>query len=407
MHDVTRSRRVLVRLGLAALLVALADQAVLFTALADGELFGRRIAPFDPPLFHPEQERLLERLERGVALEGAPFQGELAFDAELGWCPRPETAHGMYRYDWAGGRIGVAPLARERASGDARAVAVGGSFVRGDEVAGDATWCALVDAALADREVANLGVGGYGNDQALLRWRRDGAPLEPDEVWLGLVPAVTPRNLTQYWPALSHWKQSIATKPRFRAGAGDAATLVPNPARSVAALCALVRDQRAFVAAFGEHDHWVARAPAAWAPAGSHWTHKSALARVGVTAHEAGGRGASELLRERGGELERVTLAIVRTLAREVEARGARFRCLVLPDRTDLVDRAEHGAGAWEPLAAALAAGGVRVHDVSDALVAAGALENDALWCAGGHYGPELNRVVADALLAALASDGE
>jgi hypothetical protein len=398
------SRRAWGAAALAALLLLL-DQALQHGPLADGYLGRRRVAPFDPPLFNPVQQQRLAELERRPGAEAA-LQFELPFDAELGWCPRPGTSGGESVYDWAGARVGRAPLPRERSAGVRRAVAVGCSFTRGDEVSGGEAWPAALDELLPGLEVANLGVGGYGSDQALLRFRRDGAPLAPDEVWLGLVPAVSPRNVTVYWPAFAHWTHSVATKPRFALEPSGELVLVPNPARDLPQVCALVREQRAFLAALGARDAWVRRAPLAYAPRGSHWTHASGLARLWLTWREGAGREARAHLGDPGSELYRVLRALVLQLRSEAAAAGALLRVLVLPDHGDLAARARRGAGYWEPLGRDLAGSGVLVHDLSDALVSAGALADEHAWMPGGHYSAALHGAVARALLDVLAAPG-
>ena len=97
-----RGRRLLLRSALVLVVLLLVDQLLSRLVLGDGYLRGRRVAPFDPPLFHPAQFRLLERLEERAGTaedEPEPFQGELAFDPDLGWCPRPGAGAGGDRYD--------------------------------------------------------------------------------------------------------------------------------------------------------------------------------------------------------------------------------------------------------------------------------------------------------------------
>src|SRR5262245_40984070 len=150
----------------AALLVA--DQIVQHTALADGRFLGHWVIPYDPPLFTDWQRNGA----REVAAIAAGDEGKRArstFDPELGWCPRPGQAFELYRHDWAGCRIQLGELAREKTPGVRRVVALGCSFTQGAEVEGRETWSALLDARHPELELANLGVAGYGVDQALLR----------------------------------------------------------------------------------------------------------------------------------------------------------------------------------------------------------------------------------------------
>lgn len=385
------------RLALAALAVLLADQAVQWTVLRDGWLLGRRIAPFDPPLFNAAQREARERLvalARGERPAGPPRNVRL--DPDLGWAPEPGFASGAYRYDAAGARVGAAgPLAAARTPGVRRVVAVGCSFTHGDEVDGDQTWCSRLDAQRADLELANLGVGGYGADQALLRLRRDGLPLQPDEAWFGLMPAAALRVTTLYRPAERHQDPSVGFKPRFVLD-GGVLRAVPCPAPSAEAALRLLTDQGAFVQACRQDD-WVARSPAAFAPRGSHPSHWFAASRLALTRLEAGGRDGAAALRDPHSGTHRLLAALVLELRDSARAAGAGFRLLLLPDR-DALRAAAAGAPPWAGLVEGLAAAGVAVTDLTPALADAGALQDDALWQPGGHWGPELHAAAARVL---------
>ena len=387
-------------LPLGALLVA--DQLVQHTALADGRFLGHWVIPYDPPLFTDWHHAAA--LEIAQLADGdAALREKSIFDPELGWCPRPGQDLGLYVHDWAGCRIQLGELAREKTPGVRRAVAVGCSFTQGAEVQGNETWSAVLDARRADLEVANLGVAGYGNDQALLRFRRDGARLAPDEVWLGFMPSATLRVTTHYPPVYGHWASVMTFKPLFTLGAGDELVLVPSPARDFAEYHRLLSDQHAFVAALGETDRWVQRTPAAFAPRGTSWTHWFASTRLFVTWQEAGGRDTAPHLRDPQDDTYRLTRALILQLARESAAAGARFRLVVLPSRADL--REARAAGrCWNGLLADLAREGVESIDTTGALLAAGASDDDACWMPMEHYSPRANEIVATALEGALAS---
>lgn len=378
-----------------------ADQAVQWSVLGDGRFLGHRVIPFDPPLFTPWQHHRAAEVA-AFAADRALAAGSL-LDAELGWCPRAGQDRGLYVYDWSGSRVQLGTLAHAKAPGVRRVVAVGCSFTQGAEVEGHETWSALLDARRADLEFANLGQGGYGVDQALLRFRRDGRGLAPDEVWLGFLPESTLRVTTLYPPAANHWSSTLTCKPMFELGsAGDELVLVPSPAPDHAALLALLTDQRAFLAALGR-DRWVRRTPAAWAPRGSSWTHWLASTRLFVSWLESGDRDPAEYLREREGEVARLLRALVLELAREARATGARFRMIVLPSHPDLARARRPGGTYWSGWLADLAGRGIECLDATPALLAAGADTEPRFWMPGRHYSPEANRVVAEALERALA----
>lgn len=394
------SRKTRVRvLVLITVLVAL-DQGVQHLLIRDGSLRGTRVAPFDPPLFTQAQREWTERTREGL-LTGEPVQSPFRFDAELGWCPRKDSGHPVKTWDWAGSRIGFGELPRAKTEGVTRVCAVGCSFTQGDEVENEEAWGALLDRDLDDLELANLGVGAYGIDQAWMRLQRDGFALDPDEVWLGILPSALPRTLTVYRPALRRWIRAPIFKPRYLLDDAGDLELLPNPAASLAEVTELVADQPRFLAAVLPHDFNVARWPGAYAESGSRLWHHSGLARVAVTLLERRRPTADRVLHDEELGLAELARAIVLAARDETEGRGARFRVLLLPGRWDTEYAATHDEPYWAPFLASLESAGVEVLDLTPAVLAAGGHANDALWAPGGHYSPAGNRVCATALRAA------
>jgi hypothetical protein len=391
-----RTRRLAAALVLGCLLALGVDQAVLYAALDDDLVLGQRLAPFDPPYFTAAQRAALARIEQQVRT-GEPPAELLGFHAELGWAHAPESGAEDFVFDRFGARVGVAPLAAQKPAGVTRVAAFGCSFTIGVQVGPLKCWPAALDALSPGVEVANLGVAGYGLDQAFLRWRLTHDALDCDEVLLGFLPAAATRNLSVYRPALRHWSETLAFKPRFVLALDGELELVPNPARSFAELARLVRTQSELHAVLARTDGWVQRAPAAWAPRGSHWSHWFATGRLALTLLERRGRDPAAALADASSETYRVTRAIALAMAREVQHSGARFRLLVLPDRPALRSAAS-GRPYWASFAADVNEAGVELLDLSPALLAAGALDDDAFWLADGHYAPGAHAVVARAL---------
>lgn len=380
------------RLALALLGLVGTDFVLDRLLLADGTLLGRPVAPFDPPLFSPSQFQALARLEADLA-SGRNRTGK--FDEDLGWCNKPDSGFGEYRYDWSGARIGRESLAPDKEPGVRRIVAVGCSMTHGEEVGATETWCARLDTSRRDVEVANLGVAAFGIDQALLRLRRDGWKLDPDEVWLGVLPQAALRVTTFFRPLLDHWSLDVAFKPRFEWSPEGALTVLPNPARDVADEVFLLHDQRALLERLGGRDPWVARAPLAYAPRGSSWTHHSLTARVLLTVWERSGRDLQSCFAE-DTDFGRLYGGIVRSMDRECRERGVAFRLLILPGETDLDQRAAAGRGYWEDWTDRLRGEGVKVIDLAPVLGASPPF--GTLFEPGGHYTPQASELIARAL---------
>lgn len=144
----------------------------------------REIVPL-PPYFNasPWWKEAWFRTRRGLVP-----QEFIRLDPELGWVPAPNldgvvlggAAVGTNSQGMRGKR--EIPKAR---SGAPRIAVTGDSFTFGQCVVDDDTFPAQLERLLPGSEVLNLGVMGYGQDQALLRLRRDGFPYHPDVAVLG------------------------------------------------------------------------------------------------------------------------------------------------------------------------------------------------------------------------------
>src|SRR5262249_18411484 len=125
------------------------------------------------------------------------------YDPDLG---RNVFAHsrspnGMFQYNQDGIREDhwdhlVSPRPRP---GVLRIALFGDSFTNGANAPFDQTWGQVLETNLRRRgieaEVLNFGVGGYGMDQALLRWRKQGRAFSPHIVLFGFQPENVKRNL--------------------------------------------------------------------------------------------------------------------------------------------------------------------------------------------------------------------
>lgn len=391
------SRRLLL---LAAVLAALAivDGTLSAIVLRDGTFRGRRVAPFHPPTFTSEQRDLAQRLRDGVELPAT----NVRFDAELGWTTRESFVGANESYDALGARGGSVGANAPRTSGVDRIAAFGCSFTHADEVEDADAWCARLDELRADVEVQNFGVGAYGIDQAYLRYRRVAAAIDVDEVWLGFMPRAALRVISMYRPALAHEDRSVALKPRFQIDERGELTLIPLPVTSQRELGELLcATDDAFSRAIAQHDAFVQAWPSAYEPLGDRLWHRSFASRLLVTKLEGRARPHDDVLRDPTSEGFRVLRAVVAMFRADVEARGDRFRLLILPDRPSLdafkAARAGGPAPAYVTFVEALESDGVDVVDVTEALAAAD-VPGAGLFAPGGHWSPAGNRVVAERL---------
>lgn len=109
------------------------------------------------------------------------------YSEAYGWLPRPGARiverGAVVTVNARGQRGPEIPLARSTRS---RLLVLGDSTAFGYGVADEATFAARVAADARGFEVVNLGVEGYGPDQSLLRFEREGRAYAPDAVVLSL-----------------------------------------------------------------------------------------------------------------------------------------------------------------------------------------------------------------------------
>lgn len=115
------------------------------------------------------------------------------FDPLLGWINLPDIrienmyGTGAYLATNTQGFRNEVDIPAETTLGTRRVLCLGDSFTMGYGVSNIETWCHLLSEFLPGVETVNMGQGGYGVDQAYLRYRRDGTPLQHDLVLFAFI----------------------------------------------------------------------------------------------------------------------------------------------------------------------------------------------------------------------------
>lgn len=331
------------------------------------------------------------QMERLVAADGTWYQ---RIDPELGWITIPGARSDGAAITASGIRA-THDYADAPPPGVVRIAAFGDSYVHGDEVTTDETWEAALERALPDTEVLNYGVGGYGLDQALLRYERDGARKAPHVVLIGVITDDVLRGVNVFRPFLAPDTGHVLTKPRFLLDGAGTLQLLPNPLPGVDAYRAFLADPVPKLREIVRHDDD--------APPLSDAGPLDALASVRLVkllsaTLRRSGDGARQI---RHGELNldaepsRLALAVLRRFVGRVRANGAEPLVVLFPDRTELDARRDGRAITYRPLRDRLIGEGIPVVDVLDGF--------DALapgWTTGkilrrSHYGPWGTELVA------------
>jgi hypothetical protein len=272
--------------------------------------------------------------------------------------------------------------------------AFGDSFTYGDEVATRDSWPARLEALDAGLEVLNYGVPGYGLDQALLRYRREGAALHPALVLLGVVFDDISRNLTGFRPFAQPATRLPFAKPRFRLQQGGLAP-VGNPLPRAEDYAALLHDERATLLRLGRDDYFVRRgyqpARLELLPSVRAWTLAAWQIRSGARGRDWVGSDGSL---HPGSMAFALAARLIEEFAAAVRRDGARPLLVFLPERADL-RRVRSGREArYLPMLAHLRRRGIPCLDLADAVARAGA---DLFLLQ--HYSARANAAVAAALL--------
>jgi hypothetical protein len=393
-HNQNRSR--LRRLTLALLLAGLALLATEMTAHAG--LFALRqvlgIRVLRGRDFMQRQSTALR-----LVLQGGERREML--DSALGWRYRPGFARGRDVINEQGVR---SLRVYEPAAADTviRIAAFGDSFVYGEEVGTREAWPSQMEALDPSLEVLNYGVGGYGVDQAFLRYRREVGRFQPQYVIMGFVPDDLRRLVSVYRGFMAPHELPF-TKPRFVLS-GDSLVLLPAPLRDTADYRRLADHPRS-VAELGKHDQMYR--PEMYE---NPLYDRSATVRLVTTVW----RQARNRMRNddriydgdvfnRSSTAFRVQLRLFALFDREVRNAGAHPLILFFPDRPSLTRIQRGDRAPYAPLVEEVNRIGIDVVDLASAwpapLDSAGV---SALFAPWGHYSARGNAQVAATVASAI-----
>ena len=196
-------------------------------------------------IFSPMQESKLRKLSE--------HQTEyIVHDELLGWSIKPNGQSSLYSANEHGLR---GPLAQTIAdqTNKIRIAAFGDSFVHGDEVKLNETWTQQLQALETSIDVLNFGVPGYGTDQSLLRYQRDGKKLSPEIVLIGFMTDNVKRNVNTFRPFYSPRTQIPMTKPRYILRGSDI-KLIDNPFKLRSDYTKLITQQQETLIRLSQHD---------------------------------------------------------------------------------------------------------------------------------------------------------
>ena len=316
------------------------------------------------------------------------------FDAELGWRYAPGFLSERHQISVQGLR-GTVVYAEAPPPHLFRIAAFGDSFIYGNEVDTPDSWPVYLERELARTEILNFGVGGYGTDQAWLRYQKEGRRFKPRLVLIGFVPDDIRRNVNVYRRFLSDHELPLF-KPRFESSDGEDLRLLPNPLKDVNEYRRFLEDPAA-VLPYGQHDFWFE--PAIYRDP---FYDYSAAVRLGTDLWTRfyrkfldPNRLVTLGLLNTDSEAFRLECRLLQSFAADVRRDGAAPVVLLFPDRNTLDTVARGRPAVYLPLGDHLRARQIPCLDLAEAFIA-GPGNDPARWfLEGGHYSPAGNRRVA------------
>lgn len=288
-----------------------------------------------------------------------------------------------------------------------RISAFGDSFTYGSDVELEETWAKQLTAIQPSVEVLNYGCGGYGLDQAYLRYFKLGTEYNPDIVLIGYMTENIARNVNVFRAFYTRsYRDVIFTKPRFKIEDREL-TLLENPISSLEDHRNLLTNDRQVLAELGRNDYHYQtnyhRGSFDFLPSVRFLKIFGYVARLKVL---------DPIIRLDGmysveSEAYEVTLAIFDAFYRSVLENGALPIIVVLPDLHDQRRSRERRERRYSPLLAEFEARGYRFIDTMNALEAHESRYSiKQLTREWGHYSPIGNRIMAEYIASQLESWG-
>ena len=176
------------------------------------------------------------------------------FDATLGWSVKANGFSKLYQANSCAIRSNR-EYATTPPEGIFRISAFGDSFTQCADVNNNETWQVFMESCDTNLEVLNFGVGGFGLDQAYLRYLKDGVHYQSDIVLIGYMSENISRNVNTYRPFYRRNGGVPFTKPRFQVDGGSL-SLLPNPMKKLDDYQELLLHPRETLSKLGNNDYF-------------------------------------------------------------------------------------------------------------------------------------------------------
>jgi hypothetical protein len=319
------------------------------------------------------------------------------YDQYVGWVPRPGATsnNSLYHYNSQGLRSPVEAYSAVPDSGVLRIALFGDSFTHGDDVPYEDSFGAVLEqelnAACIRAEVLNFGVGGYGIDQAMLRYTTYGKGFQPHVVILGFQPENLKRNQNLLRPVYDPRTSLPFAKPRFIRDA-TGISLINVPVLPPEEVPGTLEHLDRWELLPHEHFYDPADYQGAW------WQHSKLLATWKELKTGADDPWlVKRMIHRDRSEEQQLGWSVIQAFALEVEAAGAAFHIVHLPLPADLDVKRRLGRWPYQTFLDALDDPYQVTHPEGRLLTEAEKSGVGAVYA--GHFTALGNRIIAEALL--------
>lgn len=264
----------------------------------------------------------------------------------------------------------------------------GDSFTHGIDVKNEDTWQEIMMTSHPNLEVLNFGVGGYGLDQAFLRYQQEGVAYRTHVVLIGYMSENIYRHVNVYRPFYHPGTGAALTKPRYVIE-GDRLVLIPNPLRDLSQYRELLANPGRVLPSLGTRDyHFQTKyragpfdvLPSVRLFKMARWLTRREIVRDGYYDVDS--------------EAFKVTTRIFDEFVGAARRNGSVPVILVFPSNADIRRHRKDGNRQYTPLLAHFRSRGYKYIDLLDGFATYGAgIPIDQL--SAGHYTPLGNRLVA------------
>jgi hypothetical protein len=276
-----------------------------------------------------------------------------------------------------------------------RIAAFGDSFTHGDDVANEFTWEHFMEQKNPRLEVMNFGVGGYGTDQAWLRYQENGKRYNPDIVLIGFMVENINRNVNAFVPFYRRLSSPVS-KPRFSLSGNGELVLHENMLKTKADYIELKNNQREMLRKLGQHDFYYQRLflneTFDYKPVKLAYYVYINFTDPWVWDHKRQYNPRSEPFR--------VTLRIIQEFYKEAEAAGSKPWVVIFPEAEDVMRARLEKVKRYQPLLDILEEQDLRFIDVLDGFKRKNILSIGRLF--RGHYTKTGNELVSEIVLESL-----